>query len=160
MAEVVTPPLCQGRVELRLTVPSRPDAQSSSPGSSIVVKRRHVCQYRINSGMEDVHDLVGLERAVASPCSLRPEYAHVDEHGDGCIRGRERDAQPFDQYIDGNHGLAEEEIGKAPHHRMFADAAFLQVFAPLVGDGPQFMQQMYCVATRGYRALEEQLNPV
>ncbi len=81
--------------------------------------------------------------SLRSPCS---EYVHAHQHGNGGIRSRERNIQPFNQCIDRNHGLTEQEFGKAPHRSMFADTAFPEAFAPLVGDNSQPAQQMQRLA--------------
>ena len=38
----------------------------------IILKRSHIVQYRIDSGIEKIHDFVGLKRAVAALLSLWP----------------------------------------------------------------------------------------
>jgi hypothetical protein len=83
---------------------------------------------------------MGVKSPMASLRSLRSEYVHVHQHGNGGIRSRERNVQPFNQGIDRNHRLTDQELGKAPHCSVFADTAFLEALAPLVGDNSQLAQ--------------------
>ena len=103
---------------------------------------------------------MGLKSPMASLRSLCSEYIHLHQHSDGGIRGRKRNIQPPNQCIDRNNRLTEQELGKAPYCSILADTAFLEAFAPLVGDNSQLAQKMHRVATRGHRAFEKQLDPV
>ena len=103
---------------------------------------------------------MGLKSPVAPLRSLYSEYVHLYQHSNGGIRGGERNIQPFNQCIDRNNRLTEQEFGKAPYCSVLADTAFLEAFAPLVSDNSELAQKMHGVATRGYRAFEKQPEPV
>ena len=98
------------------------------------MKRRHILQHRIDAGIENVHDFMGLKGPAAELLPLRPQDIHVHEHCDRRVGGRKCDLLALHQRVHRHYRLAEQEIGKAPDDCMLANPALPQTLPPAVSD--------------------------